>query len=317
MAKRIFLKRFIFYLALHMGGIIFLLLSQLWSAPTPILLSYRLIRAVSSLCAGAVIGFSGTVLQATLRNPLVDHYVLGIGGGALVFSLLALVLVGPNMLTILASAVFGGLLALSITVFIAEKTGGSALSYVLSGLGVNSLFSGISFILSFIASKQYRYAPFLLAGSFAISSPSTAQTAVFVAMFSLVAYFGLAKPLNTIIVSDEHAYNSGYNPRVIRLLAVIVAGVAASIVVGLFGLIGFVGLATPHIARFMIKTSDHRFSIPLAMAVSSLIVYVTDLVSKDLFTIFLHEVPAGAIASLIGAPFFIVVYLRRYSGERG
>lgn len=316
MAKRVFLGRFLLYLILNIGVVTLLFLSQLLNVSSPMLFSYRLNRALSAICAGAIIGFSGIVLQATLRNPLVDHYVLGIGGGALVFSLLALILAGPNMLAILSTAVLGGLLALSITVFVAEKTGGSALSYVLSGLGVNSLFSGASFLLSFIASRQYRYAPFLLAGSFTSSSGLTAKIVIIAMMFSVATYFALAKPLNAIIVSDEHAYNSGYNPRVIRLVAVIVAGSSASIVVGLFGLIGFVGLATPHIARFLLRTSDHRFTMPLAMTAGSLITYITDLLSKDLFTLFLHEVPAGAIASLIGAPFFIAIYLRRYSGGR-
>lgn len=128
----------------------------------------------------------------------------------------------------------------------------------------------------------------------------------------LISYPILAKPLNTLILGDQYALQLGYNPLLYRRLAVILAGVSSSIIVALYGLIGFIGLISPHIARFMIKTVDHRFTIILSGLNASILLLITDDISRIVLSDITGEIPAGAIVSVIGAPFFLFLVIKRF-----
>jgi iron complex transport system permease protein len=277
-------------------------------------LAYRLYRSLYAIIAGVVLAASGCMLQASLRNPLVDHYVLGIGTGSLFAVYTALLLLDHVSLWALSlSATIGGLVALALTVLVAESVSGSDVAYVLSGIGVTSLFSGLSVLLLHYVVRKYAYASLMLTGTFIHSRPDNLQYAVTALLLVLVGYFTLSKRLNALMLGDDYAAQLGVDPNLTRLLTSLVAGVSASIIVSQFGVIGFLGLVTPHIARFTLRTSDNRLVVPVAMATGSLLLYMTDTVSRALPG-GVGEIPAGALISAIGAPFFLILLTRRFRG---
>ncbi|ADV64460.1 FecCD family ABC transporter permease [Desulfurococcus mucosus] len=277
----------------------------------PALLDYRFNRVLSALLSGAIIGLAGVLLQSSLRNPLVDHYVIGVGSGALVFTYIFILWTGGYTLNASFFSMLGGFTAMVLTILLAEKLSGSATSYILAGIGMNSVFSGLSILLSYVAVREYPYVHALLVGSFIVATAEKTQVLLIVLAVSLLTVFLIAKPLNTLEVSDEFSMVAGFNPRLTRLASVVLAGASTSIVTSMYGLIGFIGLVTPHIARYVSGTSDNRVVAPLAMLTSSAVLYLTDFISRRLFAVMWGEVPAGAVASLIGAPIFIYLLVSR------
>lgn len=281
---------------------------------TPALRTYRGLRAAYSLLAGGVLGACGVYLQSSLRNPLVDHYVLGIGSGALLTFYLSLLLADSLAIGSLLS-VIGGLLSLGLTISLAERLSGSEVSYVLSGLAVNSLFSGLSIMLSYIVIKSNPYASLYMVGSFVLASRGKLYPAMLSLIIVIISYIFLAKPMNAIIFGDTHAKQVGYDPRKVRLASVLAAGISSSIIVSLFGVLGFIGLVSPHISRLLLRTGDNRLVIPASFVVGSSVLYLTDFASRRLLAGVTGEIPAGAIASVLGAPFFLILLLTRLRGR--
>ncbi|MCD6301465.1 MAG: iron ABC transporter permease [Staphylothermus sp.] len=281
----------------------------------PLVMKYRFTRVVEVVLTGFILGISGSYLQSALRNPLVDHYILGIGSGALSSVYLFILILGISHIVTPFVAIIGGLIALFLTITIAEIIGGSDISYILAGIGINSLFSGLAYLLSFLILVKNPYALYLMAGGFTLASPEYEIPLIVSAVIVLVTYPVLAKPLNALLLGDELVYQIGYDPRRYRLITIIIAGVFSSIVVSYFGLIGFIGLVSPHIARFLLKTSDNRFVIPLSGTISALLLLITDDLARSvLVNIGVGEVPAGSIVAVIGAPFFLLLILSRYRG---
>ncbi|MEM4912725.1 MAG: iron ABC transporter permease [Desulfurococcaceae archaeon] len=282
-----------------------------------VLVEYRLYRTLYALVAGGVLSVSGCLLQSSLRNPLVDHYVLGIGSGAVFATYVAVLVLGYySLLATALAATAGGLLALFLAVAIAERISGSDVAYVLSGVSIATLFSGLSAFTYYYAVTRYRYASLLLVGSFVHSRPVYLwyiTPPVFLVVFG---YLYLSKKLNTLLLGDDYAMQLGVNPRTTRLLSSLIAGASSSIIVGFFGTIGFLGLVAPHIARFLLRTSDNRVVIPVASTTGMLLLYVTDAASRHITAPLWGEIPAGSLVSLIGAPFFVALLLSRFSRRR-
>ena len=298
------------YLFLHMGY-----------GSSTIIYQYRLNRITAAILVGLILGLTGALLQSSLRNPLVDHYILGIGSGG-VFAVMLFYLFRSNayslaLLTIIAAA--GGLVALTITIIVAESVGGGDIAYVLAGIGVNSMFSGASLLLSYIVASKNPYIAYALVGSFIAIDPDWIPLLEALSAISFVLYILSSKPLNTLLMGDEYAAQQGYNPRTTRLLIVLFSGVIGASVVACCGLIGFIGLVSPHIARLMLGTSDNRLVPVIAGLTGAILLLLSDnfsrLVLAGPFLVSVGEVPAGAIVSLFGAPFFISIMIRRLRGH--
>lgn len=285
-----------------------------YDARNPLILKYRTVRVVSVVLSGLVIGFNASYLQSCLRNPLVDHYILGVGSGAVFATYLSLTVFSTNLIILTSTfAAIGGLLALAITIIVAEYLGGSDYAYILVGIGVNSLFSGLSILISHAVLKRLSLPPLLmLIGSFVNASSRNIPYLVGTLVVTLTSYPFLSKPLNTLLLGDDYAKQLGYNPRVTRFTAIVVAGVTTSIVVSMHGIIGFIGLVSPHLSRLALRTADQRFIAPSSALLSSLLLLVTDTLSRTVLTKSIGEVPAGAIVSVIGAPLFVSMLISRF-----
>lgn len=277
---------------------------------------YRVNRVLLGLLSGFVFAYSGSMLQSSLRNPLADPYLLGIGGGALL-SIYVYYLVNPtpSVLYIPLAASIGGLLALLLTILIAEAVGGSDVAYVLSGIGITSFSSGVAitlyyFILSRAPHTPYIYA--MLIGSLVDATKWKVDFLLPLTLALVFLYFLIAKPLNTLIIGDEYASQLGFNAKYVRLITAVVAGLSSSIAISAIGMISFIGLVSPHIARLLLRTSDNRFIIPLASLTGALILSLSDIAAKTFLSWSVGEVPAGVITSVFGAPLYVVLVLRGY-----
>ncbi len=291
-------------------------LSQGASSLTSRVYEYRFYRIFIAVATGMILGFTGSYMQASLRNPLVDHYILGVGGGAL-FTVYLTVMFLPKTIPWIISlaAIAGGFTALFLTIAIAESIGGSDIAYVLSGIGVSAMFSGLSITLSFIISTKNPYAIHLLLGSLITVSRKWFPAVIVLLAILWFSYILLSKPLNTLLLGDLYSKQLGFNPRLYRFLAITIAGASASITVAYCGIIGFIGLVSPHIARLLLKTVDNRFVIPVAGLVGSILLLLTDNISRVYLASSIGEVPVGALTSAFGAPFFLVLLVRRFRGR--
>ncbi len=277
---------------------------------------YRVNRVLLGSLSGFIFAYSGSILQSSLRNPLADPYLLGIGGGAL-FSIYVyyLVVPAPSFLYTPLVASIGGLLALFLTILIAEAVGGSDVAYVLSGIGISSFFSGIAitlyyFILSRAPHTPYIYA--MLIGSLVDATRWKVDFLLPLTLALILLYFLIAKPLNALIIGDEYASQLGFKAKYVRLITAVAAGLSSSIAVSAIGMIGFIGLVSPHIARLLLRTSDNRFVIPLASLTGALVLSLSDMAAKTFLSWSVGEVPAGVITSVFGAPLYVMLVLRGY-----
>lgn len=292
-------------------------LSIYYGLTNPTLIKYRLIRTLSVVISGLTIGFSAVYLQGCLRNPLVDHYIIGIGSGALLATYITLLTL-PNILLVRFNAIVGGLLALLITIVIAEYIGGSDYAYILAGVGVNAFLSGASILLSYLVVKKYAWINpiYMFTGSFVNSSSTNVPYLIVALLIVTLSYPLLAKPLNTMLLGDDYSKQLGFNPRVYRLLAIISAGSSTSLIVSMHGMIGFIGLISPHLNRLILKTADHRFIAIGSALTSSTLLLATDAASRFILVNFIGEIPAGAIVSCFGAPIFVAILITRFRGGR-
>lgn len=282
----------------------------------PLLLDYRLHRDLYSFLAGSVLGAVGCVLQVVLRNPLVDHYVLGIGSSAVFSAYLAIALANAVSLPLVfASAALGGLGGLLLTISLAVHFGGSDLAYVLAGLGIASAFSGAGFVLSYYVVQRFPYAHAMLLGSFATPLKEYAAPLVALEVLMLAIYVLFSRSLNAVMVGEDFAMQLGVNAKRLRAGLVLVSGAAAGLVVGMFGTIGFLGLVAPNAARMLHRTSDNRVVMAASMLMSGILLSSSDLISRRVLVSAVGEVPAGSLVSALGGAFFLFLLAQSMRGR--
>lgn len=302
-------------LALCVGAVVsspFAILQALWNADHSDTL-YRIIayvrfpRILASVLTGASLAVAGGLLQATLNNPLAAPNIIGVNSGAGAAMLIVCALY-PSISYLAPIVAFIGALAATLLVyFIAAKAGASRLTLILAGVAVSSFLGAISdTMITLFPDTQANRISFMI-GEF---SGITISQMIFVPVMigiGLVGAWLLSFDLNVLILGNEVAHSLGVSVRRVRALALITAALLAGSAVSLAGLLGFVGLITPHIARRLIG-HDLRVLIPMCALSGGLLTLLCDLLSRVLFAPF--EVPVGIILSFIGAPFFIYLLLR-------
>jgi iron complex transport system permease protein len=238
-----------------------------------IVLDLRLPRALSAFAVGALLALAGALLQALLRNPLADPYVLGISGGASVAALIALAAGATLWVMQLASAA-GALLTLLVLVLLARRSlfsrdvlaGDDAASGVLlTGVMIAALTAALmSLLLALAPEGRLRSMVFWLLGDLAgATDKGTAAVALVVFVVLLVIACLLARPLNLILRGDIAAYTQGVDVERVRRVLVLVAALATGSAVTLAGAVGFVGFVAPHVIRQVVGY-DQRLLLPAA-----------------------------------------------------
>ena len=283
----------------------------------PLILELRLTRGAVAVLSGACLGVAGVLVQSITRNPLAEPFLLGLSSTALTFvSITALTtpFILASRYSLAAVAFVGALVGFTLTLTLSELAGGSPLALILAGVAVSSVFLGLSQVLAFLVQSKLNM-PFmiLLMGTFSVSlKPDITPLAATFAL-GLVASMAMAKPLNALLYGDEYAAQLGYSPKLVRRFSSLVASFLTGTTVAIAGIIGFVGLVTPHLARMMVG-GDNRTVIPLAAIIGGSLLVLSDTAVRLISSQGIGELPVGAITSIIGAPFFAYLLAKRMRG---
>lgn len=276
----------------------------------------RVARTVSSFFCGVALSLAGLLMQTTTRNPLADPYIFGLSSTALTAISITIILspsIAVYRYNLVVIAFVGALLGYFITMMLAKLAGGGSLALVLAGIAVASLFSGISHVLLYMVQRVIG-TPIVY---FLMGSTNTVlyRDIAFIAYPSialLIFSIALFKPLNAYLYGDEYAKQLGFNPKLISLISTGIASLLTAITIAFIGIVGFVGLAAPHIARFFVG-SDHRFSIPTTALIGGILTTFADIVVRlvSMYSGAVGELPLGVVTSIIGAPFLAYLIVKR------
>ncbi len=272
--------------------------------------SIRLPRVFAALLSGLAFSVSGLLIQRATGNGLSSPNIIGVNSGAGASVLLFLSL-APDMFAILPLAAFlGAIISVSIVFLISSLTKrvSSSISLILSGVAVNALFNAvISTISSLDPETMASYSAFSIGGFSGIYSSMLRVPALLI-IISIVLSFLLSDRMDVISLGDEIASSMGYRPLGIRILLIAIASLLAASAVTFSGLLGFVGLVTPHAASFLTSGNSRRTLI-LSSLIGPSLVMLSDLAGRTIISP--SELPAGVFMAIIGVPFFIFLLLRR------
>ena len=274
-----------------------------------IIWNIRLPRVLLAMIIGANIAISGALLQAVMGNPLADPGLTGVTSGAAV-CVLMIMLAAPEYTQFIPIAAFiGGLIAATIVYALAWRRNGiSPITIILSGVAVNALCGGVVGYLSIMYSDRLPAAVQWLNGSLAAKGNSALFMVLPYAIVGWILSIFAIRKANVIRMGDQVAMNLGENVNRIRILLSILAVFLAAISVAAIGMIGFVGLVVPHMARLLVG-SNYKYLLPMSMALGALVLLLADTGGRTLFAPL--EIPAGILMAVIGGPYFL--YLMRRS----
>ncbi|MDO5854064.1 MAG: iron ABC transporter permease [Thermoplasmata archaeon] len=278
----------------------------------------RLPRVLSAFAVGAGLAVAGVVFQAIIRNPLVDPYMTGVSSGAGLGATLYIVFfsgvagIGSYIGTPLFAFVFA-VIAFMITFTIARISGNSNVSFVLAGVISAMGFSAFTTILMLTNEDQTHGILSFLYGSFSSVSWDTAWVMIIPVLAVSAVFICCARTFNVVLLGREQSMELGVNYDRFRLLSMLTASFLTAVCVAFVGIIGFVGLIVPHLAR-MLLGGDHRLLIPASMVIGALLLSGADLLIKEIINVSGVAVPIGAVTTLIGIPFFVFILKKRGKG---
>ena len=297
------------FISLQIGGSSINLFS-LTESSRNILFNIRIPRIVLGIIAGLVLASSGGVLQGMLHNPLADPYLLGISSGAALGSIIGLLLKKIYLMPLFGF--LGALLTMILVWQIAQKQRHiDKTKLILAGVEVNMFFSAIIAFLMSVFHKDLAQIFSILMGNLGfIFSQSTSFLLWTIAGLSIlgviILYFFSVK-LNILSVGDYSAETLGVNVYKTRKFLFILTSFLVGIIVSFVGIIGFVGLIIPHIARILIG-SDNRYMLPLSALLGASFLVLCDTIARSVMVI---EIPVGVVTALFGAPFFVYLLKRK------
>jgi iron complex transport system permease protein len=261
------------------------------------------------MLAGCGLAVSGTVLQALLRNPLAEPYLLGTSSGA-GLGAVAAIIIGLGS-TYLPLAAFLGAISSIILVYHLARQGNKipVQSLILSGVIVSIALSGIIVFLIFISSNEALHgALWWLWGNLQVYDLKLLLFLGSIVAAGILAIFIFAQDLNAISIGEEEAIHLGIDVETLKKILLFITSLITASLVCICGIIGFVGLIIPHISRFIFGP-NHKFLIPVVCLTSAIFMVLCDLLSRTVFSPL--EIPIGVITAVIGAPVFIILLRRK------
>ena len=266
-----------------------------------VVLQLRLPRLLNAFGVGGLLALTGVALQAMFRNPLADPYILGVSGGA-AFGAICAMAAGLAAFAVQGAAAAGALVTL-VAVWALARRGG-ATRVLLTGVAVASVCGAlVTLVLTSTDASRVRSMVFWLAGD--LSWDSHPALSLGVAALAVAAAVLLARPLNVLAAGDVRARSVGLDVPVWRGLVYGIAAVLTAIAVVSAGTIGFVGLITPHFARLLFRTHDHRIIAPASALLGGTLLALADLVARTVAAP--RQLPVGAIMAVAGTPLFLLL----------
>lgn len=281
---------------------------------TEILLNFRAPKAISAILAGASLSVAGLLMQTLFRNPLADPYILGVSSGASLG--VAITMMSASLLPafwinsgwgVIASAIIGAALVLLLVIGVSYKLH-NAVSLLIVGIMFGTIASSIVSILQNFSNpdaiKLYVLWTF---GSLSAVSRENLQMLIPIIGAGLLLAFLLHKKSDGLLLGENYAKGLGINIRSTRILMVLATGILAGSITAFTGPIAFVGVAVPHIARGIFKTSVHKILIPASVLIGASLILICDIITQ----IPTYTLPINTVSALFGAPVIIWIILRR------
>jgi iron complex transport system permease protein len=277
-----------------------------------IVLKIRLPRIILAGLVGFSLSLGGVIFQAILRNPLADPFILGVSSGSAFGAVLAIFFGLSFSIGVPVLSFTGALLTIYLVMTLgARRMGMESSTILLTGVIINAFFTAvIMFFISTSADDRLHTMLFWLYGDL---SQSQYRQLAFIAPVVLIAFiwlYSLSKELNIVTTGDEIAMQLGVNVETTKKTGLLLVSLLMGLVVAFSGLIGFVGLIVPHLARMAFRT-DHRLLIPIASLGGAIFLIAADTLARTIVSP--SELPVGVITAFMGAPFFIILLKKRGS----
>jgi len=292
--------------------------SEIW---TNIILSSRLPQVLTSIVAGAGLAVSGLMMQTIFHNPLAGPSILGISNGASLGVAIVVLMSGQLGGAALSSmgylgdaaasvaAIIGAIAVMMLIVWISGKVNGNV-TLLIIGVMIGYLATAIIGVLKFLSPEEDVKA-FVVWGLGSFSRVSGDQMILFVVLMCILLplSFLLVKPLNAMLLGDRYAANLGVNVKVARTWIIVCSGVLVAIVTAYCGPIMFIGMAVPHLARGIFRTSDHWRLMPATALCGAALALICNLIAR--MPGFEGAMPVNSVTALVGAPIIIMVLFKR------
>ncbi len=298
--------------------------NEIWAN---IIFSSRLPQALTAIMAGAGLAVSGLQMQTVFRNPLAGPSVLGISNGSalgVAFVVLLSGRIGGVALSRLGylgdaamsvAAIVGALGVLILIVWISNRVKGNV-TLLIIGVMIGYLANAIIGVLKFLSPEEDVKA-FVVWGLGSFSRVSGDEMVLFVVLMTVLLPLTmlLVKTMNLLLLGDRYAANLGLNIRRSRLLVILSSGVLVAIVTAYCGPIMFIGLAVPHLARALFRSSDHRVLMPATALCGAALALFCNLIAR--MPGFEGVLPVNSVTALVGAPVIAAVLFRKRNNEFG
>mgnify|MGYP000983546895 CR=1 FL=1 len=277
----------------------------------------RMPRLLLAACTGAGLAACGVVMQAIVKNPLADPYILGVSSGASLGAAAAILLglgtwLGTNFVGV---AAFFGAFGVSLLVLIVANIRGTAdpVRLLLAGMALSTACSAISsFIIYFANDKSgVQSVIFWLMGSFAGARWEMMAAIMLVTLLGVVFFWTQSSVLDLMLLGDAEAVTLGRNLKRYREVYLVLSSLVIGFLVYAAGMIGFVGLICPHVMR-MLTGAEHRRLLPASAFAGAILLVWADVLCRTILP--RTELPIGILVSLVGAPCFVYLMVRRSYG---
>ncbi len=290
-----------------------------------IVFSSRVPQALTALVAGAGLAVSGLQMQTVFRNPLAGPSVLGISNGASLGVACVVLLSGSfggialsrlgyiGDVAISIAAIVGALAVMGFILWVATKVR-SSVTLLIIGVMIGYLATAIIGVLKFFSAEEDIRA-YVVWGLGSFARVSGDQMMLFVVLMCVLLPLSMltVKAMNLYMLGDAYASNLGQNIRRTRLLLIICSGTLVAIVTAYCGPVMFIGLAVPHLARSIFRTSDHRVLMPATMLAGAALALLCNLIAR--MPGFEGALPVNSVTALVGAPIIASVLFRRRKSE--
>ena len=271
-----------------------------------IIRNLRIPRVISAILVGAALALCGVVFQSVFRNPMADSYVLGVSSGASFFVGLGFVIgISFADVSLPVVAFIGAMLTTALLFAISRKNTSSLL---LTGIALNFFLSALTTLTIYLSNRQADNILFWTLGSLGSSSWTRVLILCVVLTVATTITGSNSTAMDLLLMDDSTAISSGVDVKKTRIILLAVASVVTATVVCFCGIIGFVGLMSPHFVRLLVGPK-HRRLLPLSMLMGSAILLFSDIVCR--FAIAPSELPIGIITSVLGAPVFLTLLRRK------
>lgn len=288
-----------------------------------ILFEIRLPRAIVAIITGISLPIAGLLMQTLFRNPLADPYILGISTGAS-FGVALFTLSGSfatgffatgyglvGNIGLIVSAFVGSSIVMLIMLTIAPKIFDTA-SLLIIGIMLGSITSAAVSILQYYAKPEEIHTFILWTfGSFSAINMQEISIILICVIPALLLAFSIHKPLNALLLGENYARGLGVSIKKLRLLVILSASILTSVLTAFTGPIGFIGMTVPHIARFIFKTTNHKYLLIYSALIGANLLVICDILSQ--LPLFSSSIPINTVTALFGAPIVIAVL---YKGRK-